>query len=241
MSRTLKQVIYGSGYLMVFLIIILCVYAVWPKRSSPPPCDALCAAQKMQIDTSVAPQTFQDGADQSSVLVTLKNDSGIYGVTFNYTVTVDDVTGDQIDSFSGSSYIYSNSERYLIFTGIPSNPAEETVTVSTSELAWKPESEMQQYAVSVDPKSVITDVSANGGYVKGNISNSSQLTLPDVKVQALLYDSLDNLVEVSEQDLGQLNASSTEQFQVPFPATDERTASSIDPTNTEVFYEITQG
>jgi hypothetical protein len=257
MSRTVKQLVYGSVYLVIALFIFLGIYRTWIFKA--PTCfDQIqnqnetgidcggpcipCGLKNLSIDASSTtpnPIALQAGQDQSAILAILKDDSADYGVTFSYDIAVYNIIGQRIDDRPGVSSILPNGTRYIVLTNVASNASDVgVINMTTSNIKWASSTDMTRYNLTIN--GITTKVGQSGGYVGGTIANTGPAAISAIRLSAIIHDASGKIIGASEADIGSLAGYVSEPFQVFFPTMDVRTASSIDKTRTEVFYEVTQ-
>ncbi len=256
MNRTLKQILYGSAYLVVIAGIVFGAYRIWfyktptcfdnIKNGSEAGVDCggscvSCEIKNLKLDVSTAPRVFQGTADQSVLFAKVINPNPIYGVkSFSYTIGAWSILGVPIKTISGVSYLAPGETRYLVFPDLPSasNDVGRISAVEVSGVEWTTADLLPKYDLQLS--GISTNVSVSGGEVDGVMSNNSPSNIPVVRLSSLLFDSKGVVLTASAALIRDIVPFTSKQFQIYFPPLG-KLQGTVDRSKTQVFYEVIKG
>ena len=151
----------------------------------------------------------------------------------DYAIDLDDASGTVLQSIPAQSFIYPSQTRYIaVLNQVPAQPFDHATLVVTGA-AWLPSSTIGaipavgpgQFAIqNVQAASASTTVS-----VGGQLVNTSVATYEQVDVMVIFKDQNRDPVGVSETELGNVAAGTTQNFSVIYP-----NEPGIDPTQSQI-------
>lgn len=229
-TRRAKQLIYGALYILIVLAIVAVFYfiVVFPfiLASTPVPCTpATC------VPTSTSPivtgpgsvLTFATSPGHYSFLVQLTNQDPDYGVPeLDYAIDLDDASGTVLQSIPAQSFIYQSQSKYLAVLNQTVNQPFDHAAFSITGASWLASSTMGaiagiapgQFAV----QNIQTAVGSTTVSVGAQLINTSVATYGQVIVLIIFNDPNGNPIGVSQTELDNVAAGSTENFSVIYPA-----------------------
>lgn len=246
-SRGLKQLIYGSFYLILAAIIIYGLYFLL-VRPAPScfdgrknqgeeevdcggPCQSCEVKRLATISLLSSPQVIAAG-NQTSIFFQLKNPNANYGAKFSYQTDLYDALGVLIISKKSSSYIYASQIKPFVEVALDADPRRVArVEVSLRDIVWQPKENFSDPALS--PRGIRIVVEKNQLRLTGLAANPNSYKVARVGVLAVFYDTLGLRVAVSKTALNDLKPFEERAFTIIAPLAD----GSIDPQRTEVFIE----
>jgi len=219
MSRTLKQLTFGSVYFVIFALVALGAYLSYFK--SAPSC-----ADNKQNQNEI-------GVDCGGRCIPCEVKGLNFSASFSYKFNLGGTLPDQRE-LRGSETLAPQEIQYII---VPNLPIDEEhingVSLDVSELNWS-ENKPPILNVRVNSQS---SVDKNRVTVTGSLFNNSAVNLPIVKLTALLFDKEGKVLNASITELEKVGAFSERQFIVFFPEV-EGLAKNLDPQKTEIQWEL---
>lgn len=246
-SRELKQLIYGSFYLVLATIILYGLYFLL-VRPTPScfdgrknqgeeevdcggPCQSCEIKRLAPISLLSAPQVLTAG-NQTSIFFKLKNPNANYGAEFTYQIDLYDPLGVLIISKKNSSYIYASQIKSFAEVALDVDPRRVTrVEISVSDIIWRPKEDFSDPALS--SRGIKAVVEKNQVRLTGLAVNRNSYGVARVGVLAVFYDAFGLRVAVSKTVLNDLKPFEERAFTIIAQLPD----GSIDPQRTEVFIE----
>lgn len=229
--RTLKQILYGSGYLLFIFLIIAGVYFVWLKpaptcsdgrrnqNETGVDCGGVCASCEIKtlfpMETSWS-RYFSAGS-KTILAAEIKNPNSNYGANnFSYTFDVYNSSGEKIYTLTKDSFIYAGEIKYLVEAGVNINPENiNKIEFSFSDPNWKSKDEFSK--PEIQTREIKTEaaqpVSASGLAINNNAFNLSK-----INVIAFLFNKEGSRISVSKTELDNIKAFEEKFFRVAFPA-----------------------
>lgn len=225
-TRRAKQLIYGALYTLAVVIFCGIVYLlfIFPSVSTPAAvCTPNTCAPTSTAWIAAGPVTaFVTSPGQYTFLAQVTNQDPDYGASvLNYAIDLDDASGTVLQSIPAQSFIYQAQSKYLavLNQSVP-QPFDHAVLAITGA-AWLPSSTIGvipsiapgQFAVqNVQFASASTTVS-----VGGQLVNTSVVTYGQVLVLVLFNNPTGGVAGVSETELSNVAAGSTNTFSVIYP------------------------
>ena len=247
MSRHVKQVLYGTFYLIILVAIGAGIYFLW-FRPGPScfdgiqdqgeqgvDCGGPCARQCAAVNTQpIVPlggvNFFSPLAGSESVLVKLENANASSGApSFNYTITLYGAgSSTTVASISGSSFIYPNEVKYIVVPNEPVSSAVASGTITIGNVQWLDASHM-----GPSPAFSFTNVTYTPGQngfvtVSGNITNGSVSSYAPVIIDAVFKDAFGTPVGASQTQIDSLAAGATQPFSISYPLMPNEAVSNTD-------------
>ncbi|MDP2650557.1 MAG: FxLYD domain-containing protein [bacterium] len=247
MSRTLKQLTFGSVYFVILALVALGVYLLYFKPA--PSCAdnkqnqseigvdcgsscIPCEVKGLNIVTEEI-KIFPTGKSQITLLAKVRNPSQNFSASFSYKFNLGGTLAGQRE-LRGRETLAPQKIQYIV---VPNLPIDEEriagVSLDISELNWS-ENKLPVLNIRVNSQS---DVNKNRVTVTGVLSNNSAANLPTVRLTALLFDKEGKILNASIAELGKVEAFSERQFIVFFPEV-EGLAENVDPQKTEIQWEL---
>lgn len=255
MTRTAKQVIYGVGYISIFLLICFWVWSAYLKPS--PTCfDGVLNQEETGIDcggmncvscelkdlaTPVlvgSPQFFELPSGGALLFFEFKNINSTYGAKpVLYTVKIIGKDGSFLQTISESEWLYPSEDRYAINMNVNASYQEierAEISFEVSYTDWISAEQMTKPNVGFfgSPETIATGT--QGIKVSGVVQNQSPFIARNVKIIALLYSKTGTLLKPSQTIFSEVGGFSQKGFTISF-AKDDALMKAVDPTRTKVF------
>jgi len=226
-TRRAKQLIYGTLFAVVVFVICAGIYLVFVRpvivASTPPVCTPqTCAPTSTTVIVPGTLTTFVTSPGHYTFLVQATNHSADYGASgFTYAIDLDDASGTVIQSIPGQSFIYPSQTKYLaVLNQVVAQPFDHAVFVVTG-VSWITSSTIGAIP-SVGPgqfalQNIQTSVASTTVSVGGQLVNTGVAAYGRVVVMVVFKGSDGNPVGVSETQLSNIAAGTTENFSVLYP------------------------
>lgn len=195
------------------------------------PCKTFCLAQNLTPPSALGePLVFQPSSGLVSVLIELKNpntSTALRQVPYQVTVTGD--TGGPLE-IKGVASLYASEVRRLVLVR-PANGLsgmlDAKLTIATTSAQWAAAETFRKPILDV--LSAVTTGDADGTRVEGTVTSDDALSVTDVTVVALFYDTTGTLLGASQTVLARLAPGASSRFTISYPA-----LPSLDPEATQV-------
>jgi hypothetical protein len=231
-TRTAKQLIYGTLYVVIWVVVVWLGYKVF-VRPAPPPVPAP-VNQPIQI-LSVQAFTAAPGYDTFLAKVANTNPN-VAADSFDYSFNTYDASGTLISSYPGASFAYPNEVKYLVLVNqaVATSVATFDLTVPTTTTSWVASSSygpVPQLAV----ESVSTQIgaaasgTAQTAVASGELLNNDTATFNNVFIVAIFKDANGNAIGASQTEVGSIAPNQAVPFSIIYPA-----IAGINPAATEV-------
>ena len=227
-TRRAKQLIYGTFYLLIVLVVCAGIYFVFvlPSiiASTPVPC-----APGMCAPTSTAPiaasivSTFVTSPGHNTFLAQLQNADADYGAPLvNYELDFDDASGTVLQSIPGQTFIYPSQNKYIFLPNETIPAAYDHMAFVVTGVEW-----LASGTIGTDPgiapggfalQNVQTSVASTTVSVGGQLVNTGVASYARVIVMALFKDAGGNIIGASQTELDNVIAGATNNFSVLYPA-----------------------
>lgn len=247
MNRRLKQFIYGSVYLTIFLGLISWVYfsafhtlpscadGIQNQDEGGIDCGGSCSkvclpVGSLAIEVVDHVRALRLDDDHLSLLVRIQNTNLDFAAkNFSYTFNLYNLSDEIIARVSGSSPIYAGEIRYLTAPNLNFSPASiGKVTLDIVDPEWVAPPDFPKPDLAVQNHK--TYISENQIKVEGTLTNQGLNLIPGAKVIAVFYGEFNLPVGVSQTELENLAASETRSFSINHPP-----LGSVIPSSTQVF------
>jgi hypothetical protein len=227
-TRRAKQLIYGTFYLLIVLVVCAGIYFVFvlPSiiASTPVPC-----APGMCAPTSTAPiaasivSTFVTSPGHDTFLAQLQNADTDFGAPLiNYELDFDNASDTILQSIPGQTFIYPSQNKYILFPNeiVPATYDHMALVVTGAE--W-----LASGTIGTDPgiapggfalQNIQASVASTTVSVGGQIVNTGVASYAQVIVMALFKDGGGNVIGASQTELDNVSAGVTNNFSVIYPA-----------------------
>lgn len=225
-TRRAKQLIYGALYILIAAIICGIVYLlfIYPSVSAPVViCTPNTCAPTSTAPIAVGPvTTFVTSPGQYTFLAQVTNQDPDYGASvLNYVIDLDNASGSVLQSIPAQSFIYQSQSKYLaVLNQTISQPFDHAALAITS-VAWLPSSTIGvipsiapgQFAV----QNIQTAIASTTVSVGGQLVNTSVITYGQVIIMTIFNGQDGSPVGVSQTELSNVTAGSTNNFSVLYP------------------------
>ena len=236
--RTVKRIIYGVGYLIVFCAVVFLIYsyAVKPAPScfdglkngneTGIDCDGGCVPCSIKslipLQTSWAPKYFISG-DKAIVAIEIKNPNLNHGADyFDYEISLLDAGGGVIKKTTGSSYVYAGEIKHIVEI-LPISVQEtrgiNKVSATFSSADWKPKEEFPK--PEIQPRSLTAELKQIPPTISGLAANASAFPLSKATVFGFIYNnfgsSFASISSVSKTEIENIPAFGEKPFKLTFP------------------------
>lgn len=227
-SRFLKKFLYGIFYLVIISFI---GYGFYNLLQAPPSCsDNLKNGLETGIDCGgdclpceilalrdlkvLSAQAIPVGSNQTTLVIQLENSNSAFGATdFNFSVLASE-DGSSREIYSDQSFIYPGEIKYLVVPALNFSPPD-SISVKITNTRW---SALDIFSrVVIQPREIESTTSGSLINVSGIASSNESILLPDVLVNALFYDSTDQLIGASRTIINDLKSFEERSFSVTHP------------------------
>lgn len=179
------------------------------------PCEIKFATELEISSTQILPVEMANGISQG--IFRIKNNNDNLGAKFRYEINLRGSLDENLGSFSGQSFIYPSTIKYLIESKIDLPAVDiKRAEVDIFEVEWfktdlKP---TKLFSVSDVKMEEITDASQLG-YLKvlGKISNQTARDFSRVEVVVVVYSKTGQLLNVANTSIIGLQSSEIQNFQ----------------------------
>ena len=207
MNRTIKQLIYGSLYLVILGLLGWGIYGLVKPTAS-------CFDQKLNQDEEevdcggascivcailhlkpieVKPLILFPVGDQMTTLLEFRNANATYGASsFAYTVTLYDAQGTILASRRNTSFIYPTEIKYLFGSGYgvdSQKVAKGVVMIEPETMEWKPLNEFSLPRVIRRSIVVEKDPIKNDAIIRGTLVNDNSFLIPRATIVGIASDA----------------------------------------------------
>lgn len=225
-TRRAKQLIYGALYLLIVLVVCGLAYLVFVLPSTLKPV-VLCTPSTC-APTSTAPilmgptQMFVTSPGHYSFVAQATDRSSDYGsAALDYALDLDDASGTVLQSIPERTFIYPTQGRYLmVLNQAIAQPFDHAALVVTG-VSWLASSTIGpipavapgQFAL----QNIQTGVASATVSVGGQLVNTGVVSFEQVFVVVTFDDSMGNPIGVSQTELDNVRAGTTNSFSVIYP------------------------
>jgi hypothetical protein len=259
--RTVKQILYGAGYLAVLFLIVFSAYLIWFKpaptcfdnkqnqNETGVDCGGPCLPCEIRTLTPLEASSMKYFPSDSQIIfvVEIKNSNLNWAAdSFSYTFEIYGENGAKIKSFTENSFIYAGEIKYII-EPVEINSADvKDVKISFSNLDWKTKDEFTK--PEVQTREIKTEKAESGVselIVSGFINNSNAFSLSKARIIAFLSDKTGTQIGASKTELENIAAFTERPFKINFPknitlmttSTSSLNLLQVDPGKTKVYVE----
>jgi hypothetical protein len=226
-TRRAKQLIYGTFYLLIVLVVCAAIYFVIVRpflvASAPALCTpSTCAPTSTVPIVASVPISFVTSPGRYTFLTQVTNQSADYGVpALDYEIDLDDASGTVLQSFSAQSFIYPAQSKYLVVPNqTVSQPFDHAALVVTSA-SWVPSSTIGAIPAVASGQFALQNIQTSAASttvsVGGQLANTSVASFGQVFVVVLFNGANGAPVGVSQTELNNVAAGITENFSVIYP------------------------
>lgn len=226
--RRAKQLIYGALYIVLVVLICAGFYGLFIAPAivagTPPLCTpSTCAPTSTAPITVGKLQTFITSPGHYTFLAEVANNSVDYGASvLDYAIEVYDASGAVLESLPAESFIYASQGKYLALLNQPINEPFDHAALVIKSASWLPSAAMGpiagiapgQFAV----QNVQTSAASTTVSVGGQLVNTSVASFEQVLVMVIFKNTSGNPIGVSQTELSNITAGTTNNFSVIYPA-----------------------
>jgi hypothetical protein len=227
-TRRAKQLIYGTFYLLIVLVVCAGIYFVFIlpfiTASTPIACTpSTCAPTSTAPIAASIVSTFVTSPGHDTFLAQLQNANANFGASLiNYELDFDDASNTVLQSISGQSFIYPSQNKYILIPNetIPAPYDHMAFVVTGAEwlasgtIGTDPGIAPGGFAVqNIQATSASTTVSVGGQLVNTGVASYAQII-----VMVLFKNGSGNVIGVSQTELDNVTAGATNNFSVIYPA-----------------------
>jgi len=229
--RRAKQLIYGTLYLLIVLVVCAGIYFVlilpFITASTPVACaPGVCAPTSTAPIASSIVSTFVTSLGHDTFLAQLQNADADYGASLvNYELNFDNASDTVLQSISGQTFIYPSQNKYILLPNemVPAPSTYDHVALVVTGAEWLASSTMGV----VDPgnasggfaeQNIQTSVASTTVAVGGQLVNTGVASYARAIVMVLFKDGGGNVIGASQTELDNVAAGATNNFSVIYPA-----------------------
>ena len=234
MNRTIKQLIYGSLYLVILGLLGWGIYGLVKPTAScfdqklnqdeeevdcgGSNCQS-CAIKRLKPIQTSPVQLFPIDEHILSLSFELINPNAAYGAEFTYDIVFDGAQGSESPTVTKRSFIYPAEVKTVVEAGIALPAALPAgASVSLRDLSWRPLAEFSAPRVVVRDVRVEVDGAAHEAAITGVVANQSSRFLPRVVLNAVISDGSGVAIGVSRTLVQDLAPSQERFFKIVVPA-----------------------
>jgi len=265
-NRSLKQFIYGAGFLIFLALIFTLIYFVWLKpaptcfdniqnqNETGVDCGGVCQACELKnlVPLSSNWLKYFPAGKQTAIVAKVNNTNIRWGAdSFTYNLDIYGNDKKIIKTLTGNSFIYSGEIKYIFELAEVDSKNVSDIEISFSASDWVKDTDFTRPTTQV--RGIKTETSQNGILVSGFITNSNPYNLSKIRIIGFLENPSAIQISASRTELENISAFNETQFKISFPkninlisvqtATSSKTSSPIsnfsqaDPDKTEVYVE----
>ncbi len=225
-TRTAKQLIYGTLYVVVWVLVIWGVYSLFARPAAPSV--PVATNQPIQILTV---QAFTASPGYDTFLAKIANvNSSTAAWSFDYAFNTYDASGTLISSYPGQSFVYPNEVKYLLLVNqaVASSVANFDLTIPTTTTNWIAVSSYGALP-QLSPQGLSTRIASSSVIVSGNLVNSDTVAFHNIFIIAIFKGANGNPIGASQTEVDSIVPNQAVPFSVIYPA-----VAGINPAATEV-------
>ena len=254
-TRLAKQLIYGTFYIIVWVLVVWAGFALFTHPSAScfdkiqnegelgvdcgGPCATVCTPSAQPINV-LSVHDFTSPSGNETFLGKIANPNTDFAAqSFSYAFNVYDASGTLLQSYPGQSFLFSQQIKYVLLVNqtVPSTAVREDLAITNpswvtgASLGVVPQLVVQNVATQVGSSTpgIAGGVSVGAVTATGQLVNNDTATFNNVFIVAVFEDANGNPVAASQTLLDSIAPNQTESFSVSYPA-----VPGIDPTKTDV-------
>lgn len=250
MNRGFKKFIYGLFYLSLLgfgvLLVIrsatkapaTCFDNIQNQNETGIDCGGSCTPCDIKnlipLDEASPARIFSLASGKAFALFKVENQNTTYhAMPFSYTVNVLDLNGVNVESWTGSDFLFAGESRYILETRItPPVRSIGSVSIQMNDPVWRSVNDVVPPSLSLGD--IKTDVGSSWLRVSGTIKNGSSFSANDVRVVAILHSKSGAELFASQTILTSVPGFGSGSFTISFPF-DTTLMKELDPNGTRVF------
>jgi hypothetical protein len=221
-TRRAKQLIYGSFYLIILLLLVSVFYFIFIRPFVSGPTVAACTpstcapTSTAQITTSNV-SMFTTSAGDYTFLAQVLDANANYGAqSLSYQVNLYNATGALIESVPAQSFIYQSQSKYLVVPNVSVTQPVDHATLQITGAAWTPSSTLGVIPQFVQ-QNIQASVDSSTVAVSGQLGNTNIGSFEQVEVVVIFNDQNGNAIGASQTELNNIQPQSTANFSVIYP------------------------
>jgi len=229
-TRRAKQIIYGTLYGLIVLVILAGIYYIFIKPAlTPAPCTGpSCGSAAAKPLATSTVWTFVTGSGSATYLAKITDANASFGATaFDYAFDFYNASGTVIETIPGSSFIYPSQVKYLLAPNMAPVTAAY-LSLDVSNVQWVTSSSM-----GAAPQFAFTNLQAQTGSamvsVSGQMTDNDVASFNAVLVVAVFKDAGGNPIGASQTEIDDVAPNAAERFSVTYPA-----VPGVNPANSEL-------
>jgi hypothetical protein len=228
-TRRAKQLIYGMFYLLIVLVVCAGIYFVlvlpFVTASAPVACaPGACAPTSTAPIAASIISTFITSPGHDTFLAQLQNANADYGAPLiNYELDFDNASDTVLQSIPGQTFIYPSQNKYVLLPNETVPAVYDHMALVVTGAEWLASTTMGANDPGIAPggfalQNIQTNVASTTVSVGGQLVNTSVASYAQVIVMALFKDGGGNIIGVSQTELNDVSAGTTNNFSVIYPA-----------------------
>src|SRR3989344_5308386 len=235
MNRFLKQLIYGSIYVLILFGLGLWIYfssfhstptcfdGVKNQNEEGIDCGGSCSeicipSQSGTIEVVDRVRVLRIDDERLSLLVKIQNNSlDFTAKVFNYTFDVLDPGGKTVMPIFGMSYIYPGEVKYIAAPNLkisPSSAAQATFEIDNPE--WILGENLSKPDVTIQNQQSVLE--GNEVKVEGSLISHDAVTVKSAEIIAIFYDQFNLPIGVSQTKIENIEPNATRSFVIKHTA-----------------------
>jgi hypothetical protein len=243
-TRSAKQLIYGTLYLLFWVAIIFGFYRVFFNHAAScfdnvqnqgeqgvdcgGPCSKVCSEGTRPISI-LKVSAFSVKAGHDTFLAKIANPNADSAAqSFAYAFNVYDASGTLMQSFPGYSFLYANGVRYLVAPNQVVPDGVDHYDLTITGVNWVQASSLGTIP-AVNVQNIQTQVGSSTTLATGQVINNDTIIFKDVVIVGIFKDNSGNPVAASQTQIDSISPSEMKDFSVSYPS-----IPSINPAATEV-------
>jgi hypothetical protein len=225
--RIAKQLIYGALYILILLAITAGIYFVlirpFVMAGAPAACTPSSCAPTSTASILAGPVLiFTTSPGHYTFLAQATNQNADYGAPeLGYVINLDDASGTVLRSIPAQTFIYQSQSKYLAVLNQAVNEPFDHATLVITDASWLASSTLGviagiapgQFAV----QNVQSAVASTTVSVGGQLINTGVATYGKAIILVIFNDPNGNPIGVSQTELDNIAAGSTNTFSVIYP------------------------
>jgi len=239
MNRSIKQLIYGTLYLVILGALGWGIYGIAKPTAScfdnklnqdeqEVDCGGksciVCAIRHLKPLQAAPLNLFRVG-DQLTALLEFRNPNSTYGASsFSYTITLYDSQGTVLGTQQKTSFIYPTEIKNVFATDFgvsAASVARGESVIDASSIAWRPLNDFPLPRAIVRSTTVETDSVKHEAVVRGILVNDNSFVMSRATIVAIASDAFHFFVGTSQTLLQAITPQEERPFRIVIPGIQE--------------------
>lgn len=236
--RLAKQILYGTGYILVFFLIILGIYFLWLKPKPTSPCGPVPCELKNLAPIQVSWIRYFPGELNSIIVAEIQNPNINYGAdNFSYSLSVYDRGGNPIKNIIKQSFIYAGEIKYIIELTDVDYKNISSANLTFSGIDWKSKPDFPAPVVQTrDIKTEPTGPQNKNVDISGFVFNNNPYPLSKTHIIGFLFNQNGSQISASLTEIDNVDSFSERRFKINFPTS----ISPIAPSSSSQIFNFTR-